>query len=53
MANNKKRGGIVVFVVILLIAAGIGAYTIATDSSRYDGSTGFFNNFIVRKNYIA
>ena len=53
MANNKKRGGIVVFVVILLIAAGIGAYTIATDSSRYDGSAGFFNNFIVRKDYIA
>ena len=53
MANNKKRGGIVVFIVILLIAAGIGIYTIATDSSRSDGSTGFFNNFIVRKNYIA
>lgn len=53
MANNKKRGGIVVFIVILLIAAGIGAYTIATDSSRYDGSAGFFNNFIVRKDYIA
>ena len=53
MAKNKKRGGIVVFIVILLIAAGIGIYTIATDSSRTDGSTGFFNNFIVRKNYIA
>ena len=53
MANNKKRGGTAVFIVILLIAAGIGIYTIATDSSRYDGSAGFFNNFIVRKNYIA
>ena len=53
MAKNKKRGGIIVFIVILLIAAGIGVYTIATDSSRTDGSTGFFNNFIVRKNYIA
>ena len=53
MAKNKKRGGIVVFIVILLAAAGIGIYTIATDSSRTDGSTGFFNNFIIRKNYIA
>ena len=53
MAKNKKRVGIIVFIVILLIAAGIGVYTIATDSSRTDGSTGFFNNFIVRKNYIA